>query len=439
MNSKEINKTGEDLAAYINASPTAFHAAAETVRRLGMAGGVELSEREKWNIRPGKLYYVVRDAAAVIAFYSGSVKPQMHGMRICGAHLDSPLLKVKSTILGRSVNIITAGIEVYGSPVYSTWLDRDLLLCGRFVTGGSQGLKERLFTLENLGAIIPNAAIHMNRKVNEEHKYNPQIQLRALLFPRENGDYPDIRDFIAAQYAIPRSGILDAETFLVPGEGASCIFSKDGASIIRAGRIDNLAGCHAALNALINAADSQSDALSMICLYNSEEIGSRTRSGAASVFFDRLLQRIHYCLGLDNEEQSMCRQLSYQVSIDGAHAVHPNYSDKHDPDFSPELNKGVVLKRSAGYKYGTDVRVAAPLFKLAGDCGVDIQEMVNRADLPSGTTIGTISMSMSDIPTVDVGIAMLAMHSARETAGIADQHKMIELVSAFLTKGVSQV
>jgi aspartyl aminopeptidase len=430
---------GEDLAAYIDSIPTAFHGARVSAALLESAGAVRLHEDEAWNLENNRLYYVMRDGSAVIAFSTADLKPQVGGIAIAGAHLDSPLLKLKGSRLEVASNILTAGIEVYGGPIYATWLDRELKLAGRYIRRDNGELTERSFVLESMTAMIPNVAIHMNREINKELKYNPQTEFRALLFDRNDRRETDIRGYIAQEEGIDASQIIDVETFLVPSQTASLFAGEGGAALIFSGRIDNLAGCHAVLKGFLESGPQEHRRPGFACLYNSEEIGSRTRSGAASRFFDQILQRFFISCGIGEEQALIARQKSYQISVDGAHALHPNYADKHDSQYRPEINKGIVLKRSAGYKYGTDAAVASRLLSLAEKEGVEVQEMVNRADVPSGSTIGTISMSLLDIPTVDIGIGMLAMHSSRETAGLQDQLEMIRLLRRFYSESVPEI
>ncbi len=434
-----VHKVGEDLAAYIDNIPTAFHGARESARRLEAAGARRLYEDETWKLEPGSIYYLMRDGSAVIAFSTADMKPRGEGVSITGAHLDSPLLKLKGTRLEVSGNVLTAGVEVYGGPIYATWLDRDLRLAGRYMVKNNSVLEERLFSLESLTAIIPNVAIHMNREINKELTYNPQKEFRALLFHRDDAKDTNLISILAAEEGVKGEDILDVECFLVPVEKASIFAGSGSSSLIRSGRIDNLAGCHAALTGFLHSAPETHSKPGFVCLYNSEEIGSRTRSGAASRFFDQVLERFFIACGMNQEDQLIARQKSFQISIDGAHALHPNYSDKHDGQYRPEINRGIVLKRSAGYKYGTDAVVASRLFSLSTAKEIPIQEMVNRADVPSGSTIGTISMTLLDIPTVDLGIGMLAMHSVRETAGLGDQCDMIALMEAFYRQSVPPV
>jgi aspartyl aminopeptidase len=438
MTSKELTITsvGEDLAAYIDSIPTAFHGARESAARLEAAGASRLYEDETWSLEANRLYYLMRDGSAVIAFSTAGLDPGSTGVNVTGAHLDSPLLKLKGNQLQEANGILTAGIEVYGGPIYATWLDRDLALAGRYVISEGEGLTERLFLLKNLKAMIPNVAIHMNREINKELKYNPQTEFRALLFHGADERETDIRHFIAAEEGIQAESILDMECFLVPEEKASVFTGAGASAIIRSGRIDNLAGCHGILQGFLASEPEKHRVPGFVCLYNSEEIGSRTRSGAASRFFDQVLERFFIAAGLSPEQALIARQKSYQISVDGAHALHPNYADKHDALYRPRLNHGIVLKRSAGYKYGTDAVVASRLLSLAHRHQIRVQDMVNRADVPSGSTIGTISMTLLDIPTVDIGIGMLAMHSSRETAGIGDQLDMIRLMEAFFMESV---
>ncbi|AHC15320.1 M18 family aminopeptidase [Salinispira pacifica] len=434
----ELRKLSSALSTYIDSSPTAFHAAEYSALLLEEAGAVRLEEGEPWKLEKGRKYYVVRDGSAVMAFSTGSFTP-WQGVSVAGTHLDSPLLKLKGSAFQSNSGRLTAGIEVYGGPVYATWLDRDLKLAGRYVFQGKHGLEARNFVLEQSAAIIPNVAIHMNREINKSLSYNPQTELRALILQNSSSPSEDVKDLLAQEHSLEKDAILDVETFLVPAEQGHYFISEGGDSLFTSGRIDNLAASHAALSAFIELDPSAQSRDAVLCLYNSEEIGSRTRSGAAGRMFESLFTRYLLAAGLSEEERIIARQNSFQISVDAAHALHPNYADKHDPMFRPELNRGVALKRSAAYKYGTDALVASRFIDLMNREKLPLQEMVNRADVPSGSTIGTISMSLSDIPTVDIGIPMLAMHSARETAGLEDQMDSQRLLFSFFRDSVKSL
>lgn len=434
----ELRKLSSGLASFIDSSPTAFHAAEYSALLLEESGAVRLEEGKNWNLEKGKKYFVVRDGAAIMAFSTGPLQPQK-GVSVVGTHLDSPLLKLKGSEFQKNSGRLTTGIEVYGGPIYATWLDRDLKLAGRYVFQGKHGLEARNFILEQSAAIIPNVAIHMNRDINKSLSYNPQTELKALILQNSASPSEDIRDLLADEHEISRDSILDVETFLVPAEKGHYFISEGGDSLFTSGRIDNLAASHAALSAFIDLDPSAQSRDAILCLYNSEEIGSRTRSGAAGRMFESLFTRYLLAAGLSEEDRIIARQNSFQISVDAAHALHPNYADKHDPAFRPELNRGIALKRSAAYKYGTDALVASRFIQLMKGENLPLQEMVNRADVPSGSTIGTISMSLSDIPTVDIGIPMLAMHSARETAGLEDQMDSQRLLFSFFRDGVKEV
>lgn len=446
----------EDLIQYISAGSSAFHAARESARRLNAQGAIELQEDERWELKPDALYYLLRDQGALVAFSTGgrAWQAEGEGIRVAAAHLDSPLLKLKGPSLVSEAGMLLAGIEVYGGPIFSTWFDRELSICGRYVRSRSasepasqdQTLEAGVFTLNGMKAIIANAAIHMNKEINKGHVYNPQSEMRAIVFPRGTKQpNADLRYYLALQLGCKPEDILDMDAFLVPDQRAEVAGEGQGEYIF-SGRIDNLAGCHAALQGFLadwhdarRGDDSDKRAPRFVCLYNHEEIGSMTHGGADSAFFPRIFHRVLNALGGAENDIHLAQQKAFQVSIDATHGLHPNYTQKHDSEFQPLLGKGPVIKRSATHKYGTEALTASRLINLARSEGIELQDMVNRADLPSGRSIGPMSMSMSDLATVDIGIPILAMHSSRELASVADQRTMLELLSAFYRRGVRPV
>jgi aspartyl aminopeptidase len=419
-----------DLLAYIAASPTPWHCAAESARRLDAAGFVRLDEAEGWSLAPGGAYYLVRDGA-VLAWRVGTDAPWASGFRIVGAHTDSPGLRVKPSPELTRAAVRSLGVEIYGGPLWYSWLDRDLSLAGRVYLRGSGIVPtERLVDLRSRALCrIPSLAIHLNREVNTEGlKLNAQqhlpplyglgatdTSLKALLSATLDVAPDDILSFdlALADVVPPTLGGVDDEFVFAP-------------------RLDNQGSCHAALTALLAA--SAGPATAVIALYDHEECGSQSTSGADGPMLENVLRRVSSdpvwgAVPRDAFERAAAR--SWHISADMAHAAHPNYEDRHEPNHKPVLGGGPVIKGNVNQRYATNAESAALFASLCADVGVPCQQFVTRTDLACGTTIGPIAAARLGIRTVDVGNPMLSMHSVREQCASADQPRMIQVMTRF--------
>lgn len=414
----------QDLLEYIDASPTPFHAVAETVTRLEAHGYRSLDEAEPWGVTPGDKVYVVRGGGSIAAFQLGSAAPHEAGFHLVGAHTDSPNLRIKPNPELSQAGYGQLGVEPYGSVLLHTWLDRDLSLAGRVLLADGTA---RLVDFERELLRVPSLAIHLNRKVNTDGlKLNAQkhmapiatlddlggVELRALL-AEELGDIQD--DDVVA---------WDLMAYDVqPGTRSGL-----NQEFIHAARIDNLASCHAALTALTSAEDSGHVTRGLV-LYDHEEVGSRSAQGAASDFLRSCLQRL---TGGSIEDYHRAVAKSFLISADMAHAVHPNHADLHEPKHQPVLGGGPVIKVNVNQSYATNGESWARFERWAREAKVSTQRFVVRSDLGCGSTIGPITAAELGIQTVDVGNPMLSMHSVREQAGVLDHPRMIEVMTRFL-------
>ncbi|MBU3700830.1 MAG: M18 family aminopeptidase [Acidimicrobiia bacterium] len=414
----------DDLARYLVAAPSPFHAVAESARRLEDAGFVRLDEGERW-VDPLGRRYTVR-GGALVAWDASAFDPTA-GMRIVGAHTDSPNLRLRPRPDRHSVGFAQLGVEVYGSPLLNSWLDRDLGLSGRVARRGSDGpvLVDVLFDEPLLR--IPQLAIHLDRTIGAEGlRLDPQ---RHIVPVWSTGDAPDFRHWLAARLGVGADEILSWDLMthdLTP----PAVLGVDG-SMFAAGRLDNLLSCHAAVTAL---ADGEHDGstLPMIALFDHEEVGSVTASGAAGEVLTGTIERLLHAAGLDVEARRVSMARSVCLSADGAHATHPNWPERHEPDHMVLLDGGPVLKSNAMARYATDARGAALVDELAARLAIDLQHFVSRNDMPCGSTIGPVTATRSGITTVDVGVAQLSMHSARELTGVLDPYRFRLLLGAFL-------
>jgi aspartyl aminopeptidase len=413
----------QDLLEYIDASPTPFHAVAETVTRLEAHGYHALDEAEPWDVSPGDKVYVVRGGGSVAAFHMGSSPAHEAGFHLVGAHTDSPNLRVKPNPELKQVGYGQLGVEPYGGVLLHTWLDRDLSLAGRaLLADGSARLVD--FGRELLR--VPSLAIHLNRKVNSEGlKLNAQKHMAPIVTLDELGGM-DLRTLLAEELGdVKDDEVLAWDLMAYDVQPAT----RSGVSreFIHAARIDNLASCHAALTAL-TAAEGNGQITRGVVLYDHEEVGSRSAQGAASDFLRSCLQRLS---GNSTEDHHRAVAKSFLISADMAHAVHPNYTDLHEPKHQPVLGGGPVVKINVNQSYATDGDSWASFERWARDADVSTQRFVVRSDLGCGSTIGPITAAELGIRTVDAGNPMLSMHSCREVAAAADIPKMIDVMKRF--------
>ena len=425
----------EDLCTFIDDSPCAYHAVVTIAERLSSEGFTELNEQERFAIEPGGRYFVRRGGSALIAFITGSEKPSLSGFKMAGGHTDSPALKLKPNPEIVVDGMIRLGVEVYGAPILATWSDRDFGLCGRVIFTGKNGeLEKRLILIDQPIVCIPNIAIHMNREVNEKGlKLNAQTELSPIL-GQISENLPEkeaIRHLLADELGLESDSILSFDIYLYDTQQAS--FGGIADEFIRAPRLDDLAMCHAIVEALIAGADEEKIATRIAICIDSEEIGSQTAQGARSNLLPSTLERIALGLGDDREGYLAALTRSVLISADNAHARHPGYPDQADPQHAPLLNHGPVIKIHASRAYATDGFSAALFEQVCRKAGVPVQRFVNRSDKRSGGTIGSMTSTQLGVPTVDVGNAQYAMHSIREMSGTFDHYYMYEALNTFFT------
>ncbi|HEY6882060.1 MAG TPA: M18 family aminopeptidase [Polyangiales bacterium] len=420
-----------DLLAYIDASPSPFHAVLESRRRLSAAGFKELHERDAWALAPGDRAFVVRDGGSIAAFEVGTAPPEEAGVRLIGAHTDSPTLRVKPNPELVREGYRQLAVEVYGGALYSTWLDRDLAIAGRVVVQGEGAtVQSQLVRLDELVLRVPNLAIHLNRGVNDSLVLNAQQHLVPVLGLGDRAGF-SLRERLAgalSQVAPERILGWDLSLFTVEPSRVGGLAGE----LIFAPRIDNLASCHAALCALIGSSGPRPQTRAVV-LFDHEEVGSQSARGAGSLMLRSLLSRVLEVFGGESESR-LARTVarSFLLSGDMAHGVHPNYVDRHEPGHRPLLGQGPVIKLNSNQGYGTDGETWALIEQLAAAVQAKVQRFVVRSDLGCGSTIGPISAARLGIRTVDIGNPMLSMHSAREMAASADVEPMIRLMRQFL-------
>jgi aspartyl aminopeptidase len=410
-----------DLCAAIDASPSPFHATAELARRLEAAGFTRLDERERWSLDAGDAHYVVRDRGSIAAVRVGTRQVAEAGFRLIGAHTDSPTFRVRPAAVHDRAGYGMLAVEVYGAPLHHTWLDRDLTLAGRVVMADDS---EVLVHLPGAPLRIPSLAIHLNRSLYEE---GLQLNMQQHLVPVLSAA---LRDVDLEQLLAPHLSTGDhggpVAWDLALADAQPSALGGWQQQFVLAPRQDDLVCCYAAVRALCEV--DAAEATQVVVCNDHEEVGSRSAEGAAGPFLEDLLRRIVAATG-DVDPQSLPRALagSLLVSADAAHAVHPNHPDKHDPGHRPRLGGGPVIKTHASQAYATDARTAAAFAACCQAAGVPVQQFTNRADSPSGSTIGPLTATRLGIPTVDVGAPLLSMHSVREQSATSD---LLPLVAA---------
>lgn len=416
--------TAERLLEFIQKSPTAFQAAAEMRRRFLEQGFAELKEEERWSIEKGGSYFVSRNNSAVIAFTIP--REETWKFHIIASHSDSPAFKIKEnpeiTVENAYVKL---NIEKYGGMILSTWFDRPLSVAGRMIIRENGKLKEKLVCIEKDLLVIPSLAIHMNRGVNENSSFNVQNDLLPLYSTAGKGC--SFMNRLAKETGVKEENILGRDLFLynrTPG----AVWGNDG-EFISCPRLDDLQCAYASMEGFLSAEKRKS--IAVCCVMDNEEVGSTTKQGAASTFLRDTLLRINMGLHRSYEEYLMTMADSFMISADNAHALHPNYTAKADPVNRPIINKGIVIKYNANQKYCTD-GVSAAIFKdLCERAKVPYQTFANRSDMAGGSTLGNISNTQAALPTVDIGLPQLAMHSAYETSGVCDTQYFIEASRIF--------
>ena len=419
----------QDLLDFIDASPSPWHAVATCEQRLLAAGFARLDETERWTLQAGDKRYVVRGDAAIIAFVVGSAALAESGLRIIGAHTDSPGLRIKPRPAEEVGGMVRLGVEVYGGPILATFADRDLSLAGRVHVRTPDGFATRLVRFADPLLRLPNLAIHMNREVNESGlKFNKQSELPLLLGVAEEGVKADarFRQPIAAALGVEPGDLLTWELNAYDTQKGS-LWGADR-EFIADSQLDNLASCHAALNALL--ATDQPAATCLCAFFDHEEVGSESAAGAGGSFIADVLARLAGNAGLDGEDQRRMVARSFFISADMAHGWHPNFPAAYEPCHHALVNAGPVIKSNANQRYSTTGETAARFMALCARAGVPCQQYAHRTDLGCGSTIGPIVAARLGIPSVDVGSPMWAMHSIRESAGVLDHGYMIAALSA---------
>ena len=414
----------DDLVEFLQESVTPFHAAATAESWLRAAGYTRLEEADYWNLEPGTGYYVTRNGSSVVAWRVP--EHAIGGWRIVASHSDSPSWKVKNDRVEND-GCRRLSVEGYGGMIMPTWLDRPLTVGGRVIVKTEDGIESRLVCIDRDLLVIPSLAIHFQRDVNKGHTYNPQIDMQPLWGP---ADSRTLTDLVAEELGVDPADILDTDLQLVTRQTPTQI-GPDG-EFFMAPRIDDLECAATTLLGFLDAAAETDSACAPVwAMLDNEEVGSSSRMGAESSYLRDVLDRI--IEAVPHSGQAMPRALanSFMLSADNAHATHPNFPQKSDPCAPVRLGGGVVLKYNASQKYTTNAVSGAVFRAVCQKAGVPVQVFTNRADEAGGSTLGNLQSHTLPIPMADIGLAQLAMHSAVETASVADAEAMTKAVAAF--------
>lgn len=412
-----------DLIHFIAKSPSTFHAVRGIKAALLYAGFTEIREEDTWQIEKGGKYVVTRNGSALMAF----TVPQegAEAFHITASHCDSPTFKIKEDPEIADGPYVKLNVEGYGGMIMSTWLDRPLSVAGRLLVTENGHLAEKLVAIDGTMLVIPSVAIHMDRSVNQHKEWKVQKDMLPLY--GMTGAKTPFMDVIAAAAKVKAEDILAHDLILysrVPGT----IWGEER-EFISSPKLDDLQCAFACFRGFTQG--QKEKYISVYALFDNEEVGSATSQGAGSTFLANTLERLARSLGYSYDETMAMIARSFMISADNAHSVHPNHPEYADPVNRPVINGGIVIKYSAAQKYATNAFSAAYFKKLCKDHDIPTQTFTNHSDNPGGSTLGNISNTVIAMPTVDIGLPQLAMHSSYETAGVKDTAYLVDAVTKF--------
>jgi len=418
MNKKDFN---EGLLGFLDASVTPFHATQNMSAMFSNAGFIKLNEIDKWELEDGKKYFLTRNDSSIIAF---TYPKQEKNYVMLGAHTDSPNLKLKPNPVIKEHGLVKFGVESYGGLLLNPWFDRDLSLAGRVSYLDMQGkLQDVLVDAKKALAIIPSLAIHLDEKANKDKTINKQTDMCPILTTNEDFDFDKFLRWQLDKIEIPNvKEIYASELSFYDTQKASFIGLED--DFIASARLDNLLSCYVGMLSICSINESKP---MLFIASDHEEVGSESTSGAGGSFLESTLKRMFS----DMDEYMNMIRTSILISADNAHAIHPNFSNKHDKEHAPHINKGVVIKVNANQRYASNSTTISKFMNNANSISAPFQNFVTRSDMGCGSTIGPITATRLGIDTIDVGLPTLGMHSIRELAGRDDAHSLYKILVAF--------
>ncbi|MCW9066857.1 MAG: M18 family aminopeptidase [Sulfurimonas sp.] len=414
------NDFNEGLLGFLDASPTPFHATNNMSMMFKNAGFVKLEESDKWELEHGKKYFVTRNDSSIIAF----TYPKNKNYVMFGAHTDSPNLKLKPNPVIKEHGVVKFGVEPYGSLLLNPWFDRDLSLAGRVSYLNSQNVvKDALIDTKKAIAIIPSLAIHLDENANKERTVNQQSDMCPILTTNEEFEFDEF-----LKWQLSKLDILDVKIFYASElsfydtQKASYVGLSD--DFIASARLDNLLSCYTGMLSICSISDEKP---MLFIASDHEEVGSASTSGASGSFLENTLKRMYS----DYDEYMNMISTSIMISADNAHAIHPNYSDKHDKNHAPYINRGSVIKVNANQRYASNSKTISRFMNVASSLDEPIQQFVTRSDMGCGSTIGPLTATRLGIDTLDVGLPTYAMHSIRELCGSDDAYSLYKIILGF--------
>lgn len=434
----------DGFRAFLAQAPTSYHTAAAVAARLRAAEFEQLDERDEWPRRPGR-YVLVRDGA-VVAWVVPAAAGPTSPVHVLGAHTDSPGFKLKPHPTHMRVGWTLAGVEIYGGPILNTWLDRDLGVAGRVFDRGGQAHLVRTGAL----ARIANLAVHLDRSINDGVAIDRQQHTEPVIGASFDDPELDLIDYLAVRAGLEPGEVTGTDLMLFDTQPSQLLGSKE--QLLAAGRLDNLTSVYAGMAALAavaggargrslveavaeGAAGSGDAPVIVFAAFDHEEVGSQTRTGAGGPLLEAVLVRLQQTLEATDEQRLRAQADSWLISADAGHLVHPNHSQRHDPEHQPQPGRGPLLKVNAQQRYATDGAGSALWAGLARRAGVDVQTFVSNNSVPCGSTIGPIASTRLGLRTVDAGVGLLSMHSARELVHLADLQALSRIIAAFFVEG----
>lgn len=430
----QLDLFNQGMMSFIKRSPTPFHAVSSMVEDLQRAGFTALDESAEWDLKPQGRYFVTRNGSSLIAFTVGD---SGLGVRMVGAHTDSPCLKVKPAPEVKQKGFFQLGVEVYGGALLNPWFDRDLSIAGRVTFVSAQGkLASGLIDFKRPIAVIPSLAIHLDREANSGRTINPQKELPVIITQLGENEDISFREILKAELRETYSGVdvtkvLDYELCLYDVQSPSYLGLNN--EFITSARLDNLLSCYIGLSSLLNAVnDDEANELQgkpscMLVCSDHEEVGSQSAEGAQGTFLLNVLERLYP----DSQQRGKVISESMMISADNAHGVHPNFADKHDNNHGPLINEGPVIKVNANQRYATNSETSSIYRHLSERLNLPYQSFVVRSDMGCGSTIGPITASSIGVRTLDIGVPQFAMHSIREMIGSKDAFTLHKVLTQF--------
>ena len=423
----ELSAFNQGLMDFLGRSPTPYHAVANMARALEEAGFQKLDEAKPWQLESRQGYYVIRNDSALVAFRTGRHCPSESGWRMMGAHTDSPCLRIKPQPEIREQGCLQLGVEVYGGALLNPWFDRDLSLAGRVTVETRDGARrDTLVDFRRPIAVIPSLAIHLDKEANSNRSINAQTDLPPLVMLTAERPEQGLHELLGQQLRVEQPEldvrqVLDFELSLYDTQAPALVGLQE--DFLTSARLDNLLSCWLGLRALLDSDDDHP----VVAVFNDhEEVGSMTAEGAQGPFLESVLGR-----WLSGEAYHRAMAASMMMSVDNAHAIHPNYADRHDARHGPVINQGPVIKINNNQRYASNSRTGALFRQLSQQLGLPCQSFVVRSDMGCGSTIGPLTAGNLGVKTLDVGVPQWAMHSIRETAGTRDAHNLYQVVKRY--------